>query len=748
MRISGKVRTVHLVTLLPLAALLVVVLYASYASRVSLIGQDRLNNAQLVATAFSTSMTDLAGAARSTGTATLHPRTDPDVTAASLRQLAQSFPLHWAAITDVSGRVTHSSDPAMVGASIADPALGKAAGGQLAALGTARHYGGVPGFVVASPVIDETGRTRALSVQFVDGEALGRRLSQAQISGGANIVDRSGHLVVLLERPALARSLPSWLTYEPVRHALAGQVEVDRNWAFPITGERRIVAEVPIEPWGWAAGSGVDYSSAMAPFMRALTITVLLGLVVLAVSSAVVAVQARALVDSVGSLTVQAEQVGRRERSTRVVASGDEIETVSRILADTSEELSRYITGLERIGESGRLLTGALSRDEVEQAIRDAAVGIFGANAVWVFLYNPGVGLLELVLWHSTQGVEAPDADLRPGEGIAGRAFADDELAIVRDTREVGDFAWRALAEDGLMSALIDIPLEVGGTTFGVLGLSAPDIEEWEHDGREVGLVYAFAAQVAAALENTRLYENERTVADTLQQALLTIPEHVSSMDFAHTYHSASHIARVGGDFYDLFELEHGRYCVLIGDVAGKGLGAAVLTSLVKSSVHAHASEHDKSPAQVASLVNALVYRETPSDAFVTMFLAYIEADGVMTYCNAGHTSGGVIRDSTVDRLPSNSPLLGAFPDFDYTDTETTLDYGDILVLYTDGLIEARAQHDLFGEERLFVLLDTLRGARPETTVDAMLAAVTEFTGGVLSDDLAILTLTRCPPDA
>ncbi|HSK48013.1 MAG TPA: SpoIIE family protein phosphatase [Coriobacteriia bacterium] len=296
-----------------------------------------------------------------------------------------------------------------------------------------------------------------------------------------------------------------------------------------------------------------------------------------------------------------------------------------------------------------------------------------------------------------------------------------------------------AAHELGLGSYML-LPLAVKDDFIGVLNLGFSEPQRFTEWSREAA--GRLATAVSLAIDRARLYEAEHRVASILQESLLAMPESVEGIGFGCVYSSATQAARVGGDFFDLFEIEGDRVGVLIGDVSGKGLDAAVLTSLVKNTVHAYASDGRHGPASVVARTNNVVERSTTSEIFVTLFFAVLSPDRrQMTYCNAGHTTGMLRRtDGTVERLTPTAPLVGAFSNFTFADKSLVLDAGDLVVLYTDGVIEARRGRELFGEDRVAGSVADSDGP-PQSVVTRLAEIVTEFAEGGLTDDVAILAL-------
>ncbi len=292
--------------------------------------------------------------------------------------------------------------------------------------------------------------------------------------------------------------------------------------------------------------------------------------------------------------------------------------------------------------------------------------------------------------------------------------------------------------------AVVVAPLVVRGAVVAALFLNYHDGPH-RFSAAEMEFVDHAAAAVSGALERARLYEREHGIATMLQGALLALPDSIPGLRFAHRYHSAAEVALVGGDFYDVFELDYGLLGVTVGDMSGKGLDAAVMTSLVKHTVRAHAVEKGKTPADIVALASRVLYMQSHLEHFATVFFAILDRrDGRLVYCNAGHPAPAILRAGReITELPSNSPLIGAFPDLPYANSETYLETEDVLLLYTDGLVEARRGEVMFGESRLADVLERCHGLEPEQLVETVAGAVDEFAGGRLTDDLALLAVRR-----
>jgi serine phosphatase RsbU (regulator of sigma subunit) len=242
--------------------------------------------------------------------------------------------------------------------------------------------------------------------------------------------------------------------------------------------------------------------------------------------------------------------------------------------------------------------------------------------------------------------------------------------------------------------------------------------------------------------------EEQRQIADVLQEALLTMPKSLPGITFGHLYRPATIAARVGGDFRDLFVLPHQAVGLLIGDVSGHGLEAAALMAVAKNTVKAFAFDN-QSPAAALQKANQVTIqtisaRADDSVSFVTAFYGVLDtASGRLRFASAGHPPG-IIRRASGETclLTGGSPVLGVFPDAQYDEYEDELAPGDLLLLYTDGLTEVRWDSQILGEKRLLALVASLGDVAASEFPEALFGRVMEFAGDGLSDDLAILAVS------
>jgi sigma-B regulation protein RsbU (phosphoserine phosphatase) len=239
------------------------------------------------------------------------------------------------------------------------------------------------------------------------------------------------------------------------------------------------------------------------------------------------------------------------------------------------------------------------------------------------------------------------------------------------------------------------------------------------------------------------LAKDEIEVARQVQLALLPSrhpqPEGLSLWSFMRPAND------VGADLVDYIDLPGGRLGVVLGDVAGKGLGAALLTAKLQATLRALIPACP-SLSELGSQLNAILFRDGIDNRFVTLFYFEIEpVSGRMRYLNAGHNPPFVLRASGLEALPASAIPLGMMAGTTYAESELRMHAGEALVVYSDGLTEARnAEDEEFGTDRLRALMPRLRGLSAETGVRLIIDEVDGFLAGERPhDDMSLVVLLR-----
>jgi len=264
-------------------------------------------------------------------------------------------------------------------------------------------------------------------------------------------------------------------------------------------------------------------------------------------------------------------------------------------------------------------------------------------------------------------------------------------------------------------------------------------------DDAQLDFARKLGNSVALGLRNAQLLAAERTISTTLQTAALQVPAEIPGIEFTHVYCSASESVRVGGDFFDLFELSENCIGLVVGDVSGKGLEATAVASLSKNMIRAYALEGHE-PDVVMATANRALLASSGVAEFVTAFIGELDVvTGELSYCCAGHPRPLLKRQSgPVELLETKSPLVGAFHNAEFSANSVMIGPEDLLILYTDGVIEARCTDGrLLGEQELARFARGMPSTHVAHVPHAVLAYVSRCTGGALSDDIVVLAVRR-----
>lgn len=340
--------------------------------------------------------------------------------------------------------------------------------------------------------------------------------------------------------------------------------------------------------------------------------------------------------------------------------------------------------------------------------------------------------------------------ELRPDRGV-GRVLWTGRSEIYQDISDevlaqaaVNDEHLDLLRSVGFRSVILT-PLTVGGRALGVMTLvNAESMRRFDDD--DVEFAEHVAARAALAVENARLATARRQTVNTLQRSLLpdVVPE-IEGWTVATLYRAARAAAEVevGGDFYDFFRTDDG-WLVLLGDVTGKGVEAAALTSLVRHGGR-FLSRYERSPARILAGLNDAL-REQPGLWLCTALCASLRP-GEAQIASAGHPPALVIRDDgRVREIGGAGPILGAWTGEDSIDRAVPIGADETLFVYTDGVIDTQGEHERFGVERLKRALRDAAGLPPEDLLSHLDAALERFQVGAQADDTAALALRPGPP--
>jgi len=418
-------------------------------------------------------------------------------------------------------------------------------------------------------------------------------------------------------------------------------------------------------------------------------------------------------------------------------------------------QIAALLEGLRALG-SGRVL------DDVLSLVLDSAIDVSGAERGFIML-AAATGELE---FNMARG--------RGRSTLSGSSFAT--------SRKIPEEVFRT-GEPRLVADLLDGELanvHMGTVALGIRNvLCVPlklvryvDKAEAIGEDRRIGVLYldsrekgsllssstraaleTLATEAAVAIENARLYretmekarmEQEMRIAAEIQQALLPKTGRVGQF---FTAAAASLPCRsIGGDFYDYVDLPEGALGFALGDVAGKGPPAALLSAMMQGIFAAQAASSD-SPSKTISRVNLALYRRGIESRFVTLMYGVLGPDGQLTYCNAGHNPPLIISrtgsNTSFRRLECGGPIVGLFESATYEEETVTMAPGDWLIVFSDGVSEAlSASGEEYGEGRIVEVAEQSTSLEPRQLLEAMFADVRAFAkGAAQSDDITAMVL-------
>jgi serine phosphatase RsbU (regulator of sigma subunit) len=336
-------------------------------------------------------------------------------------------------------------------------------------------------------------------------------------------------------------------------------------------------------------------------------------------------------------------------------------------------------------------------------------------------------------------------------EDIVGERFTDAELPHACEASRLGEplaisdtFGDPRVDRDVMrrfeIRSVLTIPLSFRNRDLGTLYFNYHD-RPHAFDAEEIDFTVKLSTALMLAIQNSRLYDVERKTVDLLQGSMLQIDNDIPGIELASAYYSATELTRIGGDFYDVFPLEGTRVAFVIGDVAGKGLEAAAVTHIARSTLRAFAYMYNGEPGLVATAANRAMSHQVEEGGFITGIFGFIDiANGDVRLSCAGHPAPIVCSaiSCSTDEIIRNPPFT-VFPELEFEEYRTRLAVGERMVLFTDGLIDARRGTDFLGESKVRDILENLGDAPPGIVVRVLLEAAQLHSGGTAPDDIAIL---------
>jgi len=432
----------------------------------------------------------------------------------------------------------------------------------------------------------------------------------------------------------------------------------------------------------------------------------------------------------------------------------------------SSAALGGGLAKLNLLLEATSLLHSQLPLDSVLGAMLDHTIAITHADRG--LLIEPGesgslpAGSFKVRLARGKGGETLPPESIVPSQTALGQAI-DRKASVISQDLNLADLdlkSAQSIVAQHLRS-IVAIPLYAmpransmesvmlkQGQLLGVVYLDSRRPAAFSDLDRQI--LDALGMEAASILDNARLVEQERerqrmeqelSIARDIQQAML--PQGLR--DFPHLAVTGSHnpCHAVGGDYYDVFPVDKNRTAFLIADVSGKGLGAALLTTMLQGSLSAMTLGTD--PVRVFNHINKFLCEHAEVGRYATLFFAILDSDGSLEFINAGHPSPLLLRRGEVSELYTEGSLpVGLVAQAEYTAATLKLEDEDTLVLFSDGITEAQdPERELFGFTRLRDLLANRQDTSLESLRKTVLDTVNEFCRGESQADDMTLLLVR-----
>jgi len=346
--------------------------------------------------------------------------------------------------------------------------------------------------------------------------------------------------------------------------------------------------------------------------------------------------------------------------------------------------------------------------------------------------------------------------EIRISRSVIDEVVANGKSVLTSDAQADPRFAGGTVMLQGVRSVLA-VPLGVGANVFGIVYADSP-LAEGRFTEDHLKLLTTLASVAAIRVENARLteeqmererLEREQQVASEIQQRFL--PASAPVVAGYELQGISFPCYEIGGDYYDFIHREDGRLIVALGDVSGKGTAAALLMSSLHAAIHAQADMHN-SLAKTIGAVNRYLVESIPANRFVTLFYAELDPkSGSLAFLNAGHNPPLIVHSGgTMEQLAAGGLPLGIMPNADFREGRTQLHYGDVLVIYSDGVSEAcNPAGEEFGPTRLYEVVARNLDASAGGIRDRIESALTKFCQGTpAADDITLVICKRLAESA
>ncbi|MEN6371973.1 MAG: SpoIIE family protein phosphatase [Armatimonadota bacterium] len=404
--------------------------------------------------------------------------------------------------------------------------------------------------------------------------------------------------------------------------------------------------------------------------------------------------------------------------------------------AQLYERLSRRTTELSSLLQMSEAITSTLELHEILSLLSEKFLAMPNADAGVLLAYDADTGRFRCLDGHGLRERDRESAYLQLALPIAKGALAASGplcCELSQDSPYMSDVA----EIEGLISAVC-IPLPAAGSVVGVAGIFSRKPHAFSQ--AELVMLGAFAKLAGVAIHNALIYKHKYDIAHSLQfQLVPAVPLTMEGLDIGHKFLPAR---EVGGDYYDIISVATGKVGIVIADVTGNSVPAAMYISMVKHVLRAYAVE-DNPPADVLRRLNRFACEATRPDVFISLFYGVFDAsDRSFRYVSAGHEPPILVRQNGfVERLQADGLLIGVKPDVEYEEKKIFFDSGSTLVLFTDGVIDSAAVDNRFDASDITeaVADNPLKSA--QELADNIYARLMDISAAETHDDVALIVL-------
>jgi len=418
----------------------------------------------------------------------------------------------------------------------------------------------------------------------------------------------------------------------------------------------------------------------------------------------------------------------------------------------TLREAESSIKRLNALVQASHLLNSSLNLKRVLATLLDVATKNLDADRGTIYLLDPE----RRELWSQVlKGDETMEIRLPMGKGIAGTVGKTGETVNLKDAYKDKRFNKEIDTKTGFRtSSMLCMPMKNrSGKIVGVFQIL--NKHRGHFDKNDEHFLSELSIPASIAIENARLhiaelehqrFEKELEVAYRIQQQIL--PSELPKMAGIQTTALAIPCHTVGGDFYDVIRINDDKVALVIADVTGKGIPAALLVSTLQASLHAFI-EHTYSPTDLVTKLNRVINENSTPEKFITFFICiYDIPTWTLRYVNAGHNHPFILFEKGgIEPLSKGGFCLGVFTDNRYEEGEIRLNPGDTLILYTDGVTEAmNAKNEMYGEARLYLTMHKMLDKSVKEIERSILSDMKSFTDGAPQADDVTLVLMKVNP--